>query len=247
MPVALQSLLIQIGAALAVASIAFLYPPQSGFPLLPFILVQGGLAALLSRVWRQPLWWQLLHFGFLPLVWLMYGIGVPSWVYLAAFIALLLVYWTSFRTRVPLYLSNRRAWQMLETQLPKDRPVRFVDLGSGLGGAVLYLASRRPDGEWFGVEIAPLPWLISRVRAWLSGDRVRFLRRDYETLDLGNFDVVFAFLSPAAMPRLWQQAKAQMRPGSLLVSLSFTVPGQPPDGFRPADEAVRYALYTWKM
>ncbi len=246
LPIAFQSLLIQIGAVLAVALAVVLHPHQPGNFLLP-ALAQGSLAAVFSRVWRQPAWWQLLHFGFLPLAWIAHGAGVPPWVYLAAFVLLLLVYWTSFRTRVPLYLSNRQAWQVLEAQLPVDRPFRFVDLGSGLGGVPLYLASRSANGEWIGIEIAPLPWLISRVRAWLHGGGVSFLRRDYETLDLGSFDVVFAFLSPAAMPRLWRQARAQMRPGSLLLSLSFSVPGQPPDGAWPADDARRHVLYAWRM
>ncbi len=180
-------------------------------------------------------------------MWLVHGAGAPSWVYLAAFVAMLLVYWTTFRTRVPLYLSDRKAWQALDALLPAERPFRFIDLGSGLGGVALYLATRRPHGEFAGVEIAPVPWLISRMRAWLKGGRVSFQRRDYESLDLGGFDVVFAFLSPAAMPRLWQQAQAQMRPGSLFVSLSFAVPGQRPHDIVPLADGARHTLYAWRM
>ncbi len=246
-PVALQSLLVQLAAALPVALFAALHPFEITPPLWLYALVQGSVAALLSRAWRQPPWWQPLHFGFLPLAWLAQGAEVPPWTYLAAFVALLLVYWTTFRTRVPLYLSDRRAWQAIDAMLPAERPFRFIDLGSGLGGAALYLAARRPNGEFAGVEVAPVPWLISRVRAWLRGDRVSFLRRDYEALDLGGFDVVFAFLSPAAMPRLWQQAQAQMRPGCLFVSLSFTVPGQRAHDVVPLADGARHTLYAWRM
>jgi SAM-dependent methyltransferase len=246
-PVALQSLLIQIAAALPLALVAALRPFETAPPLWLLALVQGSVAALLSRAWRQPPWWQPLHFGFLPLAWLAHGAGAPSWVYLAAFVALLLVYWTAFRTRVPLYLSDRKAWQAIEVLLPQERPFRFIDLGSGLGGAALYLAARCPNGAFAGVEVAPAPWLVSRVRAWLGGGRVSFLRRDYAGLDLGDFDVVFAFLSPAAMPRLWQQAQAQMRPGSLFVSLSFGVPGQRPHDIVPLADGARHTLYTWRM
>lgn len=246
-PVALQSLLIQIVATALVALFAAFAASGSAPALWLLALVQGSLAAMLSRAWRQPVWWQPLHFGFLPLAWLVQGAGVPPWIYMVAFLALLLVYWTTFRTRVPLYLSDRKAWQAIESLLPQEQPFRFIDLGSGLGGVPFYLESRLPQGTFTGTEIAPVPWLISRLRAGLRRSRVTFLRRDYETLDLGAFDVVFAFLSPAAMPRLWQQAQAQMKSGSLFVSLSFPAPGREPDRVVRVADGARHTLYAWQL
>lgn len=246
-PVALQSLLIQCTAAALVAVGAVFSRSDFAPPLWLLALAQGALAAAMSRAWRQPSWWPPLHLGFLPLAWLAQQVDVASWVYATAFMALLLVYWTTFRTRVPLYLSDRRAWRAVEALLPQTRPFRFIDLGSGLGGMPLYLASRVPQGEFQGTEIAPLPWLISRLRARLHARRVSFVRRDYETIDLSGFDVVFAFLSPAAMPALWQQAQAQMRPGSRFISLSFAVPGREPDQIVSLAEGARHTLYAWEM
>lgn len=246
-PVALQSLLIQCAAVALIALVAVFFAPASGTPVWGLALAQGGIASALSCAWRQPRWWWPLHFGFLPLAWLAHGAALPSWIYLAAFLALLLVYWTVFSTRVPLYLSDRKAWRAIEALLPQAQPFRFIDLGSGLGGVPLYLASRLPHGAFQGAEIAPLPWLISRLRALLHGGRVTFLRRNYEAIDLGGFDVVFAFLSPAAMPALWQQAQAQMRPGSQFMSLSFAVPGREPDRMVRLAGAARHTLYAWNM
>lgn len=73
------------------------------------------------------------------------------------------------------------------------------------------------------------------------------MRRDYATLDLADFDVVFAFLSPAAMPDLWQQAQAQMRSGSLFISLSFAVDTRQPDHVLTLAEGARHTLYAWRM
>jgi hypothetical protein len=58
---------------------------------------------------------------------------------------------------------------------------------------------------------------------------------------------VFAFLSPAAMPGLWQQAEAQMRSGSLFISLSFTVDARQPDQAVTLAEGARHTLYVWRM
>ncbi|HUX31406.1 MAG TPA: class I SAM-dependent methyltransferase [Thiobacillus sp.] len=249
LPVSLQSLVIQCMALLLAAllnlllQIHFSYQPA----LWQLVFVQGAIAAVLSVLWRQPAWWPPLHFGFLPAILLARQAGVPAWVYLAAFLLLVLFYWSSFRTRVPLYLSDRKAWQAVASLLPATQAFRFIDLGSGLGGVPFYLAQRFPQGRFCGTETAPAPWLISRLRAGFKRSRVTFMRHDYATLDLADFDVVFAFLSPAAMPALWQQAQAQMRSGSLLISLSFLVKGRLPDREISLADGIRHTLYVWRM
>jgi SAM-dependent methyltransferase len=225
--------------------IQIVFPYQSG--LWQLALAQGAIAAALSRIWKQPVWWLPLHFGFLPAALLALQAGVPAWVYLLGFLLLVLFYWSTFRTRVPLYLSDRRAWEAVIPLLPQTHPFRFIDLGSGLGDVPFYLESRFPQGRFFGAEIAPAPWLISLVRAGFRRSRVTFQRRDYADLNLADFDVVFAFLSPAAMPGLWQQARAQMRNGSLFISLSFNVNTQRPDHVVSLAEGARHTLYAWRM
>lgn len=249
LPVALQSLVVQgaavvltLGAAWGLHA-ATAYPPR----LWQLALVQGAIAAALSRAWSQPGWWWGLHAGFLPAALFARTLDIPPWVYLAAFFLLVLFYWTSFRTRVPLYLSGRRAWDAVATLLPQAEHFRFIDLGSGLGGVPLELERRFPRGRFHGAEIAPAPWLISRLRARLQGSGVNFQRRDYATLDLADFDVVFAFLSPAAMPELWRQARTQMRTGSLFISRAFPVESRPPDHVLCQAAGPRHTLYAWRM
>jgi len=249
LPVSLQSLVIQCAAALLAVLLnqllLIVFSHQSA--LWQLALAQGTLAALLSRAWHQPAWWPPLHFGFLPAILLALQAGIPPWAYLVAFLLMVLFYWSTFRTRVPLYLSGRKAWQAVMPLLPQTQPFRFIDLGSGLGGVPLYLEPRFPQGCFYGTEIAPAPWLISRVRAWLKRSGVRFMRRDYAALNLADFDVVFAFLSPAAMPGLWQQAQAQMRRGSLFISLAFPVKSRQPDHVVTQAGGARQTLYAWRM
>lgn len=249
LPVSLQSLIIQCVALLLAAGLNALI--QISLPYQPALwqlaLAQGGLAAALSRIARQPAWWPPLHFIFFPAILLARQLSVPAGVYLGAFLLLVLFYWSTFRTRVPLYLSDRKTWQALRSLLPETQPFRFIDLGSGLGGVPLYLEPCFPQGRFYGTEVAPAPWLISRLRAWIRRSRVVFLRRDYAALDLAGFDVVFAFLSPAAMPGLWQQAQTQMRSGSLFLSLSFAVDGRQPDHVLTLAAGARHTLYGWRM
>lgn len=193
-------------------------------------LLQAFTAALLS--WRRlPSWWLPIQF-ILPLALLgAHALNLPSWVFLSVFLVLAALYWTTFRTRVPYYPSGQAAWEQVAALLPQ-RPLRIVDIGSGFGGLAFYLAGQRSDCRLKGIEIAPLPWAASALRAaWrrLRGKvSPEFVRGDYRSINFGEYDVIFAYLSPVAMPALWQQASAQMRAGSLLLSYEFEVPGQAP-------------------
>jgi len=182
-----------------------------------------------------------------PLAALLVGrLQLPPWLFLAVFLFMLVLFWSTFRSQVPFYPSGRSAWDAVAALLPEGRPVRFMDIGSGLGGAVLDLSRRRPDSIFTGIEIAPLPWLVSRVRAALAGNRCRFVRGDYLLLDFADYDVVFAHLSPAAMLALWHKARAEMRPGSLLLSYEFHIPGSTPDlVIQP--EGGGPVLHGWRM
>lgn len=240
-----QALLIQF-AALGLAGLAWLLLGRSGIqiPLLAAAFLQGALAAVLSR-WRgQAAWWHLIHFLFLPAALAMQALQLPPWLFMATFLAMLALYWSTFRTQVPFYASGRAAWDAVAMELPQG-PLRIIDIGSGLGGLALDIAARRPECQIVGVELAPLPWLVSRLRP-RAGDNCRFLRGDYQTLDFADYDVVFAYLSPAAMPQLWSKARAEMRPGALLLSHEFPVPDAAPQIRRPTRPGGPL-LYGWKI
>ncbi|GAB3537489.1 hypothetical protein GCM10027343_00760 [Noviherbaspirillum agri] len=212
-------------------------------------LLQGGIAALLASLRRMAAWWIPIHFLFPVALILLLAVGLPSWIFLLTFIALLVLYWTTFRTQVPFYPSNRATWDAVAKLLPSGRPVRFMDVGSGLGGLVLDLSAKRPDGIFAGIEVAPLPWLVSLLRARTgqhSCGGATFLRGDYRRLDFADYDVIFAYLSPAAMPALWEKARAEMRPGTLLLSYEFVIPGAEPQiAIQPEVEGP--FLYGWTL
>ena len=240
---AVQALLLQL-AALPLSYIVIIALAYAGSAtgMAAAALIQGAIAAGLSRWRKLASWWLAIQLLF-PLA-LVGGahLHLPSWLFLSGFLILLLVYWSTFRTQVPYYPSGKRAWDEVAKLLP-PKPIKLIDIGSGLGGLVLDLAARRPDSEFEGIELAPLPWLASRLRAG-GRPNVRFTRGDYETVDFAGFDVVFAYLSPAAMESLWQKAQAEMRPGSLLLSYEFVISTKSPDLTMKGDGAGPL-LYGW--
>ena len=83
-----------------------------------------------------------------------------------------------------------------------------------------------------------------RYRAGPNSE-IRFL--NFWNLDLAPFDVVYGFLSPAPMTRLYDKAKAEMKPGSLFISNSFTVPSRAADQIVELDDRRRTRLHIWRM
>lgn len=241
---AVKALLAQIlGLSGAGLGAAWLAPAAIDPPL--FALAQGLLAASAAVLLRADRWWLQIHLLFAPAIVLALRLEIPPVWYLAAFLLLALVYWTSFRSQVPLYLSNRRTMDAVLALLPRDRPAEVIDLGSGGGGLLRRLAASRPDCRFTGIEAAPLPYLWSRLAARLPNLELR--RGDFWRESLERYDLVYAFLSPAPMPRLWRKARTEMRPGALLISNSFAVPEAAPTAVidLPGNGARR--LYCYRM
>lgn len=225
-----QALLLQAAAVAPALAVIWLLA-RAGLQVSTFhvALVQGLLAAALTW-WRGlAVWWRAIQFLFPVTVLGALALQLPPALFLAGFVFLLAVFWSTFRTQVPYYPSGRRVWDEVAKLLPQERPVCAIDIGSGLGGLVLELARRRPESTFVGIELAPLPWLLSRIRAALFASRARFVRGDYENLDFGHYDAVFAYLSPAAMEALWRKASQEMRPGSILFSYEFLIREKAPD------------------
>lgn len=193
-----------------------------------WVAVDACVAVVLSMLLRLPWWWWPLA-ALLPVaVVASSASGIPWWGWGATFLLLALVYGGGVRTRVPLYLSNRAAVAALADLLPRTPGVACCDLGAGLGGPTIGIARARPDAAVHGVEASVLPWLVCRLRA-VAHPNVQMQFGDIFAHALGPYDLVYAFLSPAPMPRLWEKVQREMRPGTLFVSNTFAVPGRRPE------------------
>lgn len=222
---AVQALLIQLAALPPTAAIGVGLDAAGAEPtIFTGTLIQGLLAMTIT--WKLGLarWWRPIQLLFPVALLAATALQLPPWIFLALFLVLLGWYWSTFRTQVPYYPSTEPVWRAVAALLPRERALRVIDVGSGLGGMALHLAAARPRADVSGIELAPLPWLVSTLRAALAGSRARFVRGDYERLDFGDYDLVFAYLSPAAMPGLWHKAQREMRAGALLVSYEFEIP-----------------------
>jgi SAM-dependent methyltransferase len=239
-----KALLAQLAGWAAAAFLLLPFPSLAQAPL-GLALVQGALAALASRLLKAAHWWLPIHVSFIPAVVLAGRLALPPWLYLTAFVLMLLVYWRTFRGEVPLYLSSRETARAAARLLPERSGLRVADLGAGTGGVLAELAAARPDARCLGLEHAPLPYLLARLRcARLPNCQV--LRTDFWRHCLADMDAVYVFLSPAVMERLWRKASREMAPGTLLISSRFPVPDVAPERVVPVAGA-GHVLYCYRI
>jgi hypothetical protein len=245
---ALAALLVQVVASAitlalyCIAGIAALEAPWTFWAL-----VQAALAVLLATAGGQPQWWVLMHSLFAPAALLLDQFSPPPWIYLGCAALLAATNGNALRDRVPLFLTSRAARERLLQLLPAGQPVRFVDVGCGFGGVVATVGREHPTRECLGLETAWLPYLVSRLRCALSPNQATVARRDLWQHDLAEADVVYAYLSPVPMARLWRKVMAEMRPGALFISNSFAVPGVEPAASFEIDDATRSVLYVYRL
>ncbi len=209
-------------------------------------MVQALLAVLGSQMLRQPKWWRIIHLLFMPTVFLGLSWQLPSWLYLLALLLSGLVFWGTVKGDVPLFLSSTAVSDALIQLIKTEAASSFVDIGAGLATVVQPIAANRTDLRVVGLERAPIPWLIAKWRCRKLAN-VRISRNSFWDCDLGDFDVVFAFLSPLVMARVGEKIKAQMRPGSLFVSSSFPIPEARPESVMVLADRRKTRLYCYRI
>lgn len=99
-----------------------------------------------------------------------------------------------------------------------------IDLGSGWGTMIFYLARNYPDLQIAGIELNGVLHVIAQLKRWLlyRNSKIALLHGDAASVSLGAFDVVFLFmLSPFVNRVLVPKFERELRKGTRIVSYVF--------------------------
>lgn len=104
-----------------------------------------------------------------------------------------------------------------------------MDLGSGDGRWLFYLAKNSPAKELHGYEIS----LLMYATAWIIKlfgryPQVHLHCQSLYRADLSRADVVLCFLLPKTVKRLLPKFEQSMKNGSRLISYAFSLPDKTP-------------------
>lgn len=122
--------------------------------------------------------------------------------------------------------SSTRAQQQQQRH-QQQRPKRFIDLGSGMGEAVIESWKRGYDAR--GIELNPTLFLLSSFnalrqagpRAFFGQPRLAFSLGNMFSAKLDEFDVVMMFGVQSLMPRLTKKLQSECKDGAVVVLYRF--------------------------
>lgn len=246
LPSTLVALLIQVLVFFLVSLFIIIFSSNT-LSIFHLALLHGTIAATISYALNMPKWWLPIHLAFTPALIATSTLSIsPIW-FLAGFLILILSQGKTFQTQVPLYLSSNEAAKRLASLLPQEKRFSLIDVGCGCGGLLSQLSKTQSKGHFFGIEAAPIPYLLSKCRVMMRAPNCNVQWGDFWKHDLAPYDVVYAYLSPIPMESLWQKACKEMRPGSLFISNSFIVPGIEPEQTMELNDMTGSTLYMWRI
>lgn len=211
-----------------------------------YVLSQAVIAASLSSLVRQPVWWRIIHLSFIPAAAALQAFNLSPWLYLLILTLLALIFWGTVKGDVPLFLSSSEVNDALIEILKQEKASNFAELGAGIGTVVAPLACRLPDLRVDTLERAPLPYLLTYWRC-RKFPNVRLSYGSFWEHGLAGYDVVFGFLSPVVMAEIGEKARREMRQGSLFISSAFPVPGWLPEAVVRIDGRRPSCLYCYRI
>ncbi len=106
----------------------------------------------------------------------------------------------------------------------------LYDLGCG-HGHVLVIAAKEFGARSVGIEAGPVQCAAAWVNALRNGvgSKVRVEAGNFFRSDVGDADVVFAYLTSKYAERLQQKLKRELKPGARVVTVSFDLPDWEPE------------------
>ncbi len=131
------------------------------------------------------------------------------------------------RTRVPYVTTPRAYCQRLLAELPVGENTVILDLGCGKGDFLFAAEKYNPD-TLIGYELSPLPAWYARLKAWVKKSRVEIRRRDFFAADISRADIIYLFLVPPMIERLWPKIKKEAKPGAIVAVLSDKIQSESP-------------------
>lgn len=144
-------------------------------------------------------------------------------------IAFLLYELIQGRNRAPFIPSSRKAIRVTLNKIPLPPTGKIIDLGAGDGKFLRAAKRKYPELNVIGYEISPLALLVTNVKNFFSRTKVTVLKQDMFTADISQADMVFCFLLPKDLKRLEQKLQTELKPGSKVISNTFSFPHWQPD------------------
>ena len=109
--------------------------------------------------------------------------------------------------------------------LPKNMEGGIIyELGSGWGGLALLLAKHYPRANVIAFELSPIPYLVSRIRQFLSNrTNLTIVRGNFYDHNLSNARAVICYLFPDGMKKLAPKLNKELPEKCTIISNTYSL------------------------
>jgi hypothetical protein len=156
--------------------------------------------------------------------------------------------WFTVRLGISPMPSSGKACRAIESIVKTGNPGSIAyELGSGWGGLARTIARAMPATRVCGFELSSIPcgWsmLVNRLRNYPN---LRIYRADFFGATLSDADTVICYLYTGAMARLKEKFERELRPGTMVISNTFAVPGWTPVQVVRLNDWYRTPVYVYR-
>ena len=151
------------------------------------------------------------------------------------------------RTGGALYVSTSRVRiSAFMDAVPMKAGQLLVDIGCG-DGRVLRKVRKRYGVRVVGYELNLLAYIKAKLLC-LGFQNTEVKWRDFWKADLSEADVVFCYLFPDVMKDLALKLRSELKPGAVVVSCNFDLPGFVPERIlRPGNSLHNSPIYIYQL
>lgn len=169
--------------------------------------------------------------------------------FLLLILLLLVLLVTSVRYGIPPTPSSKAARRKIHQLIKEHNPSgAILELGSGFGTLALQTGKTFSRATVTGIEISFIPFVVSKLLHLFPGAKnVRFIYGDLFSYDLAGADIIVCYLYRDAMRRLEEKIRNEARPGTIVISNTFGMPGFQPDRVIHMLDTFNTKLYLYRL
>ena len=154
------------------------------------------------------------------LILILYLLGVLT---LCGFFAFEMIH-IVFKKEPPFISTEKKVYGMVYNYLQGRDNLTYIEVGSGSGKGLRIMA-QNPTWNVLGYEVAPRPYLKSRILNRLyKAPQIKVNFQDIFKASLTEADVVYCYLLGTFNEKLEIKLMEDLKPGSLIFSYAFTFP-----------------------
>lgn len=105
-----------------------------------------------------------------------------------------------------------------------DKTVVY-EMGSGWGD-FSFAVEKFNSAKVVGYELSPVHLWFSSIKAKFKGSKVEFLHRDFFKADISDAGLIYVFLVPKVVQKLWLKIKQECRHGTVMILLGHELEGE---------------------